>query len=106
MRVRIAYNFSLQSSDKIKRTYLKLSHLILKMLLSSNNRNTAMFNTIAYLLLLPCPVKALVGTFEVRLLQAITIQTNNQFQYNHSKKNVIFDKKKIKDNQSQTGIKA
>lgn len=100
MRVRIAYNFSLKSSDKIKRTYLKLSHLILKMLLSSNNRNTAMFNTIAYLLLLPCPVKALVGTFEVRLLQAITIQTNNQFQYNQSKKKSDFDKKKIKDSQS------
>lgn len=52
-----------------KCTYLKPGHLTLNSLLSSHNRNTAIFNTIAYLLLISSPIKTLICTFEVGLLQ-------------------------------------
>lgn len=48
------------------------------MLLSINNRNTAMFHTIAYLLLSPASVKALVGTLEICLLQTIATRILNK----------------------------
>jgi predicted transcriptional regulator len=57
-----------------KTTYLKLGHLILNHLLRSNNWNTAIFYTIAYLILASSPIKAFIGTFEVCLLQHSEIQ--------------------------------
>lgn len=59
---------------KVRRTYLKLGHLILNSLLSSDNRNTAIFDTIAYVLLTSSPIKTLVRTLEVRLLQKVVIK--------------------------------
>lgn len=57
-----------------KWTYLKPGHLILKVLLSSHNWNTAMFNTIANVFLLSSPIKAIICTFEVCLLQKMVTQ--------------------------------
>ena len=51
--------------------YLKLRHFAFEMLLSIDNWNTAVLNTVGYLLLLPISVKALVCTFEIGLLQLI-----------------------------------
>ena len=51
-------------------TYLKLSHLILNMLLRFDNWNTTILNAITNLFLLSSPIKALIGTFEIRLLQS------------------------------------
>lgn len=48
--------------------FLKLSHLILNSLLSTNNRNATIFNTIAYVLLASSPIKTLICTFKVCLL--------------------------------------
>ena len=48
---------------------LKLSHFAFEILLRFDNRDTAVLNTVGYLLLLPASVKALVRTLEVSLLQ-------------------------------------
>lgn len=57
-----------------ERTYLKLGHLVLNHLLGSNHRNTAVFYTRAYFIMVSFPIKALIRTFKVCLLQAIVIQ--------------------------------
>lgn len=68
-------------------TYLKLSHLVLNMLLGFDNRNTTILDAVANLFLPSSPVEALVGTFEIRLLQSRIMKTIN----NHQVKEITND---------------
>lgn len=62
--------YFLTQSERGEREYLKLGHLGFDKILSLKNRNAAVLNAHAYLFLLPPPVKALMRTFEVCLLQS------------------------------------
>jgi hypothetical protein len=62
------------AKNKRKITYLKLGHLVLNHLLRSNNWNAAIFYTIADLIMVSSPIKALIRAIEVCLLQAMIIE--------------------------------
>lgn len=48
---------------------LEVGHFILDQIVGVEDRDAAVFNAVAYLLLLPPPVEALISALEVRLLQ-------------------------------------